>query len=87
MTTIILDLEWNTAYYPKQSRFINEIIEFGAVKLDENLEDTIRVTVVATGLGDSKKNETSTDLAAIMSSSSEDEDEAYGDVMSFFKQN
>ncbi len=38
MTTIILDLEWNTAYYPKQSRFINEIIEFGAVKLDENLE-------------------------------------------------
>ncbi len=56
-------------------------------QLDENLEDTIRVTVVATGLGDSKKNETSNDLAAIMSSSSEDEDEAYGDVMSFFKQN
>lgn len=38
MTVIILDLEWNTAYFPKESRFINEIIEFGAVKLDDNLD-------------------------------------------------
>ena len=38
MTIIILDLEWNTAYYSRESRFINEIIEFGAVKLDENFD-------------------------------------------------
>ena len=38
MTIIILDLEWNTAYFSKESRFINEIIEFGAVKLDKNLD-------------------------------------------------
>ena len=38
MQFVILDLEWNTAYSGKLSRFINEIIEFGAVKLNEDLE-------------------------------------------------
>ena len=52
-------------------------------QLDENLEDTIRVTVVATGLGDDKKEEKNNDLASILGSSVDD-DEAYGDVMSFF---
>ena len=35
---IILDLEWNTAYSTRRARFVNEIIEFGAVKLDENFD-------------------------------------------------
>ncbi len=39
MKYIILDLEWNSAYCVKESRFINEIIEIGAVKLDENLQE------------------------------------------------
>ncbi len=39
---VILDLEWNTAYSKREGQFINEIIEFGAVKLDENLEITDR---------------------------------------------
>lgn len=34
---IILDLEWNTAFSVKERRYVNEIIEFGALKLDENL--------------------------------------------------
>lgn len=33
-----MDLEWNTAYCKKFGCFFNEIIEIGAVKLDENLE-------------------------------------------------
>ena len=37
MQYIILDLEWNTAYSGKLAAFVNEVIEFGAVKLDENL--------------------------------------------------
>ena len=54
-------------------------------QLDDSLEDTIRVTVVATGLGDDKKDEGS-DLAALIgSASAEDEDETYDDVMNFFK--
>ncbi len=37
MNFIILDLEWNAAYSKKSKSYINEIIEFGAVKCDENL--------------------------------------------------
>ena len=54
-------------------------------QLDESLEDTIRVTVVATGLGDEKKNDKNNDLAALIGDTSGDEDETYGDVMSFFQ--
>ncbi len=34
MHYVVLDLEWNTAYSKKDQGFVNEIIEFGAVKLD-----------------------------------------------------
>ncbi len=37
MSYIVLDLEFNGAYSKRQHRFFNEIIEFGAVKLDDNL--------------------------------------------------
>lgn len=36
---IIFDLEFNSTKNTKTSRFINEIIEIGAVKLDENLTE------------------------------------------------
>ena len=47
MTYIILDLEFNGAYSKRKQRFVNEIIEFGAVKLDEklNIADTFSVLV------------------------------------------
>lgn len=38
MNYVILDLEWNTAFSKIDGQFINEIIEFGAVKLNEKLE-------------------------------------------------
>lgn len=37
MGYVILDLEFNGAYSKKFDKFINEIIEFGAIKLDNNL--------------------------------------------------
>lgn len=37
MNYIIMDLEWNNSYMKSAEKFINEIIEIGAVKLDENL--------------------------------------------------
>ena len=42
MSYVILDLEWNSAYSYKLKRFVNEIIEFGAVRLDDelNIEST-----------------------------------------------
>ncbi|MGI6279360.1 MAG: cell division protein FtsZ [Acutalibacteraceae bacterium] len=51
-------------------------------QLDDTLEDAIRVTVVATGLGDDNKD--NNDLASFLNTSA-DEDEAYGEVMNFFK--
>ena len=35
---IILDLEWNTGYSKSAHCFVNEIIEFGAVKVDEDFQ-------------------------------------------------
>ena len=40
MSYVILDLEWNGAYSKSAHRFVNEIIEFGAVKTDEDLAVT-----------------------------------------------
>ena len=37
MQYVVMDLEWNNTYAKKRAGFINEIIEIGAVKLDENL--------------------------------------------------
>ena len=54
-------------------------------RLDETLEDTIRVIVVATGLGDEKKKEASNPaIETILSSSTEDNDDDYTDVLSMF---
>ncbi len=47
MNYIILDLEWDSTYYVKEHRFFNQIIQIGAVKLDDclNITDTFQVTV------------------------------------------
>ena len=47
MNFIIFDLEWNGAYCYRNQSFMNEIIEIGAVKLDEkmNIVDTFRQMV------------------------------------------
>ena len=51
MIYILLDFEWNSAYSVKHGRFINEIIQIGAVKLDDSLnicskfERTIRSAI------------------------------------------
>lgn len=37
MQFVILDLEWNGAYSKRIKKYVNEIIEFGAVKIDENM--------------------------------------------------
>lgn len=38
MKFVILDLEWNSCYCKKFDSFINEIIEFGAIKIDEKMD-------------------------------------------------
>ena len=39
MNYIILDLEWDSAYCKKHGRFVNQILQIGAVKLDENFKE------------------------------------------------
>jgi len=45
---IVFDLEWNNAYNYSSRKFMNEIIEIGAVKLNESLEivDTFKTLVI-----------------------------------------
>ncbi len=38
MQFIVMDLEWNNTYAKKANGYINEIIEIGAVKLDDDIE-------------------------------------------------
>lgn len=47
MSYIILDLEWNNTYFKKENRFINEILQIGAVKLNDklNIVDSFQVIV------------------------------------------
>ena len=56
-------------------------------QLDESIEDTIRVTVVATGLGDDKRNEKSDDLAALLGDTGDDGDDNFGSVLKFIDNN
>ena len=53
-------------------------------RLDETLEDTIRVIVVATGLGDEKKKEATNPAIESIISTSDDNDDDYTDVLSMF---
>ena len=39
MQYVILDLEWNSAYSKTTHQFVNEIIEFGAVKVDSDFNE------------------------------------------------
>lgn len=45
MHYVFLDLEWNNAYSKIHHRFVNEIIEIGAVKLNEKLQEVDRFDV------------------------------------------
>lgn len=38
MNYILLDFEWDTVFYKKEKRFVNKIIQIGAVKLNECFE-------------------------------------------------
>ena len=41
-----MDLEWNDAYSKKLNGFVNEIVEIGAVKLDENFNEIDRFSQI-----------------------------------------
>ncbi len=46
MSIVFLDLEWNNAYSKIHHRFVNEIIEIGAVKLDDDYNEVDRFDII-----------------------------------------
>lgn len=46
MYYILMDLEWNDAYCKKVGGFVNEIVEIGAIKLDEDFNEVDRFSMV-----------------------------------------
>lgn len=46
MEFVILDLEWNSGLSKKKHGYYNEIIEFGAVKLNDKLQETDRLSLL-----------------------------------------
>ena len=47
MNYIILDMEWDNVYLKSKHGFINQILQIGAVKCDENLNiiDTLKINI------------------------------------------
>ena len=58
MNFTILDLEWNGTYDPKQAKYINEIIQFGAVKGSDSFQSIERFNQLVRPSVGKKLNET-----------------------------
>lgn len=45
MDYVILDLEWDSVYLPREKRFVNQILQIGAVRLDSSFNTVGRLCV------------------------------------------
>lgn len=85
MHYIIMDLEWNNTYARKIKGFINEIIEIGAVKLDDNLNLVDEFSrIVKSSIG--KKLRSNVKRLTNISNEDVRNGEPFAEVMSDFKQ-
>lgn len=78
MNIIVLDLEWNGAYSRRLHGFINEIIEFGAVKLDKKLNITDRFSCFV-------KPQVAKKISSVISDLTSITDENLTDALSFMQ--
>ena len=78
MNIVILDLEWNGAYSRRLHGFINEIIEFGAVKLDKKLNITDRFSCFV-------KPQVSKKISSVISDLTSITDDNLSDAMPFMQ--
>ncbi len=65
MNFVIIDLEWNGAFVKKMHGYFNEIIEIGAVKLDENMREVDRFHAIIRPAVSKKLTKLVTDLTNI----------------------
>ena len=68
MEYVILDLEWNSGFCRKKQKYINEIIEFGAVKLDDDMNEKEKFSMLIRPVVTKRLNSTVKRLTAIKDS-------------------
>lgn len=85
MNYVILDLEFNGTYSKKRHKFFNEIIEFGAVKLDEKLNIIDTFSSLVTPQISKKLNRHVSDLTRITYEELSDSHNTFTHVLSVFK--
>lgn len=85
MNYVILDLEFNGAYSRKKQRFVNEIIEFGAVKCDEKLNIIDTFSSLVTPQISKKLNSHVSKLTHIHMSELQQSNNTFTSVLSRFK--
>ena len=85
MIYVILDLEFNGAYSKKKQRFVNEIIEFGAVKCDEKLNIIDTFSTLVTPQISKKLNSHVSKLTHINMTELQESNNTFTHVMSRFK--
>lgn len=85
MNFVILDLEWNGAYSKKAKKFVNEIIEFGAVKIDEQFNTIDTFSMLVTPQIGKKLNSRVSELTHITTKELFDSNNTFTHVLSKFK--
>lgn len=85
MNYVILDLEWNGAYSKKARKFVNEIIEFGAVKTDEELNIIDTFSMLITPQIGKKLNSKVAQLTHLTTEELADSNNTFTHVLSKFK--
>ncbi len=85
MNYVVLDLEWNGAYSKKTKKFVNEIIEFGAVKTDEQLNIIDTFSMLVTPQIGKKLNHRVMELTHITNEELIDSHNTFTHVLSKFK--
>lgn len=85
MKFVILDLEWNGTYSKKAKKFINEIIEFGAVKVDEQFNIVDKFSMLVTPQIGKKLNSRVAKLTNITQEELNDSHNTFTHVLSRFK--
>jgi len=84
MQYIIMDMEWNNAFAKKRRAFMNEMIEIGAVKLDETLTEIDSFSMlVRTQIGKRLRSWVK-DLTSITADELEDGGKTYQEVYAAF---
>ena len=85
MTYVIFDLEFNGAFSKKKQRFVNEIIEIGAVKCDEQLNIIDNFSVLVTPQISKRLNSHVSRLTHINMSDLQKSNNTFTHVLSKFK--